>query len=89
MDVVEEAIPGSELTVERVRTEVRALTERIAAKQVGELSRPRSSSMGDSELNKACVLVQWEVQLMVGSRYHELIDSADSVVSVHISSSAG
>lgn len=39
MDVVEEAIPGSELTVERVRTEVRALTERIAAKQVGELSR--------------------------------------------------
>lgn len=45
--------------------------------------------MGDSELNKACVLVQWEVQLMVGSRYHELIDSADSVVSVYMSSSAG
>ena len=34
MDAVIEGIPGSELTVERVRTEVRALTEKIAAKQV-------------------------------------------------------
>lgn len=34
VDAVVEGIPKDELTVERVRTEVRALTEKIAAKQV-------------------------------------------------------
>lgn len=40
VDAVVEGIPKDELTVERVRTEVRALTEKIAAKQV----RPKISS---------------------------------------------
>jgi hypothetical protein len=34
VDAGVEGIPGDELTVERVRTEVRALTEKITAKQV-------------------------------------------------------
>lgn len=55
VDAVVEGIPKDELTVERVRTEVRALTEKIAAKQV----RPTSSSQ-----EATCVLLNIEPQML-------------------------
>ena len=57
MEALEESL-GGELTVERVRREVKALSENIQAKQT-------------------------EIQLIVGSRYHELIESADAVLGMY------
>src|SRR6056297_2977326 len=54
MEAIEESL-GGELTVERVRREMKTLSEGIQAKQT-------------------------EIQLIVGSRYHELIESADAVL---------
>eukprot|EP00624_Nannochloropsis_granulata_P003770 evm.model.NODE_28964_length_18506_cov_39.257484.5 len=57
MEALEESL-GGELTVERVRCEMKGLSESIQAKQT-------------------------EIQLIVGSRYHELIESADAVLGMY------
>lgn len=101
------AVGGGELTVDRVRAEVRALSEGIEAKQVSvgnicicvctfpcgvgmwtgrSVATHDASSHRPAVKNKTFPLScasstkQTEIQLIVGSRYHELIESADSVV---------